>query len=70
MVENLKGDGKEEQTAMADYFHQKRSDLQKRINAISCECKQRIHDTLMKYCPESCTPTRYPNCEKQFCTSC
>ena len=70
MVENLKGYGKEEQTAMADYFHQKRSDLQKHINAFSCECKKRIHKTLWECCPESCTPTYNVNCEKAFCTSC
>ena len=70
MVENLKGDGKEEQTAMADYFHQKRSDLQKHINAFSCECMKRIHKTLLDCCPESCTPTHYGNCGERFCTSC
>ena len=30
IVENLKWDDKEEQTAMADYFHPKSSDVQKR----------------------------------------
>ena len=70
MVENLKGDGKEEQTAMADYFHQKRSDLQKHINAFSCERKLRIHKSLLQCCPESCTPTRDVNCKQTFCTSC
>ena len=70
MVENLKGDGKEEQTAMADYFHQKRSDLQKHINAFSCERKLRIHNSLLRCCPESCIPTRDVNCEENFCTSC
>lgn len=70
MVENLKGDGKEEQTAMADYFHQKRSDLQKHINAFSCERKLRIHNSLLRCCPESCIPTRDVNCKQNFCTSC
>ena len=69
-VENLKGDSKEEQTAMADYFHQKRSDLQKHINAFSCECKKRIHETLKQCCPDSCTTTYNVNCKKFFCTSC
>ena len=70
IVENLKGDSKEEQTAMADYFHQKRSDLQKHINAFSCECKERIHKTLKKCCPDSCITTYNVNCKNFFCTSC
>ena len=56
MIENLKWEDKEEQTAMADYFHQKSSDVQKRNNALSCECKKLIHNTLKQHCSKSCIP--------------
>ena len=67
MIENLKWEDKEEQTAMADYFHQKSSDVQKRNNALSCECKKRIHDTLKQHCSKSCIPKYDRACGHFIC---
>ena len=66
-VENLKWDDKEEQTAMADYFHQKSSDVQKRNNALSCECKKRIHEALKGDCSNSCIPDYDRDCNHLIC---
>ena len=67
MIENLKWEDKEEQTAMADYFHQKSSDVQKRNNALSCECKERIRKTLQDHCSNSCIPKYDSDCDQLFC---
>lgn len=67
MIENLKWEDKEEQTAMADYFHQKSSDVQKRNNALSCECKERIHKTLKQHCSKSCIPMFSKACDHLIC---
>ena len=67
MIENLKWEDKEEQTAMADYFHQKSSDVQKRNNALSCECKERIHKTLKTHCSNSCIPMYSKACGHLIC---
>ena len=67
MIENLKWEDKEEQTAMADYFHQKSSDVQKRNNALSCECKKHIHDTLKEHCSKSCIPMFSKACDHLIC---
>ena len=67
MIENLKWEDKEEQTAMADYFHQKSSDVQKRNNALSCECKERIRKTLRDHCSNSCIPKYDSDCDQLFC---
>ena len=67
MIENLKWEDKEEQTAMADYFHQKSSDVQKRNNALSCECKEHIHNTLKEHCSKSCIPMYSKACGHLIC---
>ena len=67
MIENLKWEDKEEQTAMADYFHQKSSDVQKRNNALSCECKKRIHRALKGDCSNSCIPDYDRDCNHLIC---
>ena len=67
MIENLKWEDKEEQTAMADYFHQKSSDVQKRNNALSCECKERIHKALKQHCSKSCIPKYDRACGHFIC---
>ena len=70
IVENLKWDDKEEQTAMADYFHQKSSDPAKKFICISCEDVESIHNSLKGNCPNGCNPTHNSDCETNFCTSC
>ena len=67
MIENLKWEDKEEQTAMADYFHQKSSDVQKRNNALSCECKIHIRKTLQDHCSNSCIPKYDRDCRQLIC---
>ena len=67
MIENLKWEDKEEQTAMADYFHQKSSDVQKRNNALSCECKEHIRNTLKQHCSKSCIPMYSKACGHFIC---
>ena len=70
IVENLKWDDKEEQTAMADYFHQKSSDPAKKYTKVSCEDVKSIHDSLMENCPNRCSPSYNFDCEFNFCKSC
>ena len=67
MIENLKWEDKEEQTAMADYFHQKSSDVQKRNNALSCECKEHIRNILKQHCSKSCIPKYDRDCGHLIC---
>ena len=70
IVENLKWDDKEEQTAMADYFHQKSSDPAKKYTKVSCKDVESISNSLKENCPNSCRPTYDIDCKILFCTSC
>ena len=70
IVENLKWDDKEEQTAMADYFHQKSSDPAKKYTKVSCKDVKSIHKSLKENCPNSCRPTYNSDCNLNFCKSC
>ena len=70
IVENLKWNDKEEQTAMADYFHQKSSDPAKKYTKVSCKDAESIHKSLKENCPNSCISTRNPDCNRYFCKSC
>ena len=70
IVENLKWDDKEEQTAMADYFHPKSSDVQKRSNVVSCDCREFAHKRLKELCPHSCIYYWDIDCNKSYCNTC
>ena len=70
IVENLKWDDKEEQTAMADYFHQKSSDPAKKYTKVSCKDVKSIHKSLKENCPNRCSPTYNIDCKHNFCKSC
>ena len=70
IVENLKWDDKEEQTAMADYFHQKSSDVQKRSNVVSCDCRKYAHERLTESCPHGCISFWENDCNKSYCKTC
>ena len=70
IVENLKWDDKEEQTAMADYFHPKSSDVQKRSNVVSCDCREFAHKRLTELCPHSCIYYWDIGCNKIYCNTC
>ena len=70
IVENLKWDDKEEQTAMADYFHQKSSDPAKKYTIVSCEDVKSIHNSLRNNCPNGCNPPYNIDCNHNFCKSC
>ena len=70
IVENLKWDDKEEQTAMADYFHQKSSDPAKKYTKVSCKDVKSIHKSLKENCPNRCRPTYNSDCNLNFCKSC
>ena len=70
IVENLKWDDKEEQTAMADYFHPKSSDVQKRSNVVSCDCREFAHKRLTESCPDGCIPFWEKDCNKSYCNTC
>ena len=70
IVENLKWDDKEEQTAMADYFHPKSSDVQKRSNVVSCHCREFAHKILEESCPYDCVSDWNIDCNKSYCNTC
>ena len=70
IVENLKWDDKEEQTAMADYFHPKSSDVQKRSNVVSCDCRKYVDKRLRELCPYNCVSSWYFDCNKSYCYTC
>nr|XP_058969919.1 uncharacterized protein LOC131796356 [Pocillopora verrucosa] len=67
IVENLKWDDKEEQTAMADSFHQERYEDN---TSTVCNDMRSVQEELRKCCPNGCHIFVSITCKLKFCGRC